>query len=163
MITKFKLFEYILPNQANREDNAVQTVIDRLRNVAWVHLSKTAVDLILENNPHLNAIKILEEGTTPYKNYVDELSNGGWGNVTAKRFAEQNHLIYVNTPEGKKQAEELAQLIRSNDGFAVRRKGDLLKDIKDEKRVGELLEYDPLEIKAYLQRNYPPEIFNKIF
>ena len=119
--------ESIRAEEAHRDKSAVQTVIDRKRDLGFITL-KTTVDLSIDE--FWNLIKTHNLGTiklpgNPFDAY-----------------------IYFNKGAEKK-AKELAKIANKYDGYL-----SYEATKQESKRIGELLGYAKEDINWYLNKNY---------
>lgn len=171
MIFKFKLFEtiklleYVDSKDVGNAYDALRSVINKDRLVAWVSDFDDDLDIdnIMKKYPYLKKIKLFDSGTDIYQKALENKYHIFKSLHTAKRYLLNQVIIYVD--DGEKNANELAQIIRRNNGSAVSKISDkytIDDQIKDHIRVGELLEYDPEKIEEFLLRiNMPTALINK--
>jgi hypothetical protein len=121
-----KIKEDIDPSEANRNLNAVQTLVDGKRKVAMIVLKgqSEAADVIkLINDNKLKKIGI------------------------DQRPGDEAYVVYV--PGAEADAKEFTNIINRYGGYA-----SIKASYEDSRRMGELLGYKKEAINAYLKKNY---------
>jgi hypothetical protein len=120
------LNETIRASEAYTDKGAMQTIIDRKRNVGW--LVRGATDPgdweELQGMIQQNGLKTMHVEGNEYDAYV------------------------VYRPGHEKQARELKGIAEKYGGFLYWNATE-----EDSRRIGELLEYDPEDIEDYIQQN----------
>lgn len=171
MITNFKIFEniklleYVDSKDVGSAYDAFKSIVNKDRLVAWVidYNDELDIDNQMKKYPYLKKIQLFEKGTDIYQKALDSKYHFFNSLHTAREYLLNQYVLYLE--EGEKNANELAQIIRRNDGSAVSDISDkytIDDQIKDHIRVGELLEYSPEKIKEFLIRiNMPTELIDK--
>jgi hypothetical protein len=121
-----KIKEDIDPSEANRNLNAVQTLVDGKRKIAMIALKgqSEAADVIkLINDNKLKKIGI------------------------DQRPGDEVYVVYV--PGAEADAKEFTNIINRYGGYA-----SVKASYEDSRRMGELLGYKKEAINAYLKKNY---------
>jgi hypothetical protein len=121
-----KIKEDIDPSEANRNLNAVQTLVDGKRKIAMIALKgqSEAADVIkLINDNKLKKIGI------------------------DQRPGDEAYVVYV--PGAEADAKEFTNIINRYGGYA-----SVKASYEDSRRMGELLGYKKEAINAYLKKNY---------
>jgi len=136
------LNEEIDASEAYEVDSAIQTVIDRKRNVGLVDLDSTEVEDLKQKG--INLIPVFPEGSDIRNQYTKEMS--GWGESGAKHFADRSYIIYNN--EGKQDAIKLYNYMKSHKGFVSD------SSPQEAMYVGKLLGYSDSSIEDYINRKY---------
>lgn len=165
-ISNFKefLYEYVDSKDVGSPEVALKSVINKDRLVAFLgsKLQNDDLEEMVERYSYLDYIQLFEEGTIEYKKALKSKSELLDSVYKAKEFLTSLYIVYVNTEEGEKNANELASIIRRNDGSMVDLNGNKESQIKDHIRVGELLEYSPEKIREFLLAiKMPLELVNK--
>lgn len=158
-------YEYVNPADVTNSQKAVDSILSKRRNVAMVDVTQDEIQKLESEYPFVKFKRVLEEGTPEYKNYVEELK--GWKKafgISPEYLANTYYIMYIDSPKGKSQAEELHQILKRNNGFTSNKDlHGIEQSLWDEYRVGQLLEYDPDSIRNYLYRNYPKHQVDRIF
>jgi len=139
---KGRLKEEIDASEAYEVDSAIQTVIDKKRNVGLVDLDSQDVEELKQKG--INVIPVFPEGSDIRNQYTKEMS--GWGESGAKYFADRSFIIYNN--EGKQDAKKLYDYMKSHNGF--------VSDTSPQEAmyIGKLLGYSDNSIEDYINRKY---------
>lgn len=122
MIFKFKLFEsiklleYVDSKDVGNAYDALRSVINKDRLVAWISDFDDDLDIdnIMKKYPYLKKIKLFDLSTEIYQKALEDKYHFFNSLHTAKKFLLNQAIIYVK--DGEKKANELAQIIRKNNG-----------------------------------------------
>jgi hypothetical protein len=122
-----KLEESIRAEEAYRDKSAVQTVIDRKRDLGYITL-KTMVDLSIDE-------------------FWDLVKTHNLGIIKLPKN-EFEAYIYFNKGAEKK-AKELAKIANKYGGYLSYEATE-----QESRRIGELLGYDKKDVDGYINKNY---------
>ncbi len=120
------LSESIKAEEAYRDENAIQTVIDGKRDLGFITLIGS---------------------TLPEKVIWTMIKDGGLKTIS---LPENKHKAYIYyRPGAEKKAKELADIANKYEGYLS------WEATKEEtQRIGELLNYDKRDIDTYVNKNY---------
>ena len=139
----FTLKEDIDASEAYGNEDSIQTVIDKKRNVGLVDLSPN--DILDLQEKGINIMPVFPEDSEIRNQYHSSMSKS-WGDHGAKKWADKIHIIYNN--EGSDDANKLYDYMKSKGGFVS-------DDTPEEaKYIGKLLGYDDKSIEEYINRRY---------
>jgi hypothetical protein len=122
-----KLEESIRAEEAYRDKSALQTVIDRKRDLGYITL-KTMVDLSIDE-------------------FWDLVKTHNLGIIKLPKN-EFEAYIYFNKGAEKK-AKELAKIANKYEGYLSYEATE-----QESRRIGELLGYDKKDVDGYIHKNY---------
>lgn len=120
------LNETIKAEDAHRDENAIQTVIDGKRDLGFLTVNGS---------------------TLPEKIIWTMIKDGGLKTI---KLPENKHNAYIYyRPGAEKKAKELADIANKYGGYLS---WEATKE--ESKRIGELLDYDKRDIDWYINKNY---------
>lgn len=119
------LKEVIKADDAYRDEDAIQTVIDGRRNLGFI------------------AVKA---STMKEEDIWNTIKNGGLETVEVKGNAHDAYIYY--RPGAKAEALELKAIAEKYGGYLLHNTPD-----EDSRRIGQLLGYNPADIEAYIEKN----------
>ena len=141
---QFILKENIDASEAYDNEDSIQTVIDKKRNVGLVDLSPN--DILDLQEKGINIMPVFPEDSDIRNQYHSSMSKS-WGDNGAKKWADKIHIIYND--EGSNDANKLYDYMKSKGGFVS-------DDTPEEaKYIGKLLGYDDKSIEHYKQDQNP--------
>lgn len=120
------LNETIRSEEAHRDINAVQTVIDGKRDLGFLTIVGS---------------------TLPEKDFWDMIKSGKLKTISLPDNMHRAYIYY--RPSAEKKAKELADIANKYGGYLA---WDATKE--DSRRIGELLSYDKRDIDWYINKNY---------
>lgn len=140
---QFILKENIDASEAYDNEDSIQTVIDKKRNVGLVDLSPN--DILDLQEKGINIMPVFPEDSDIRNQYHSSMSKS-WGDNGAKKWADKIHIIYND--EGSNDANKLYDYMKSKGGFVS-------DDTPEEaKYIGKLLGYDDKSIEGYINKRY---------
>jgi hypothetical protein len=120
------LNESIRAEEAHRDENAIQTVIDGKRDVGFLTIIGS---------------------TMSEKDIWDMIKGGGLKTIQLKGNTHKGYIYYK--PGAEKNAKELENIANKYGGYLA---WDATE--QDSRRIGELLNYDKRDIDWYINKNY---------
>jgi hypothetical protein len=125
-LTKISINETIRAEDAYRDLNAVQTVIDNKRDLGFITLIGS---------------------TLPSEEFWEMIDDNNLKTMKVKGNDYQAYIYY--RPNAEKKAKELQSIAQKYGGYLA---WDATEE--DSRRIGELLGYDKKDIDAYINKNY---------
>jgi hypothetical protein len=120
------IYETIRAEDASKDLNAVQTVIDNKRDLGFITLIGS---------------------TLPTEQFWEMIDNNNLKTLKVKGNTYQAYIYYK--PGAEKKARELRDIAQKYGGYLA---WDATKE--DSRRIGELLDYDKKDIDTYINKNY---------
>jgi hypothetical protein len=120
------IYETIRAEDASKDLNAVQTVIDNKRDLGFITLIGS---------------------TLPTEQFWEMIDDNNLKTLKVKGNTYQAYIYY--RPGAEKKARELRDIAQKYGGYLA---WDATEE--DSRRIGELLDYDKKDIDAYISKNY---------
>jgi hypothetical protein len=120
------IYETIRAEDASKDLNAVQTVIDNKRDLGFITLIGS---------------------TLPTEQFWEMIDNNNLKTLKVKGNTYQAYIYY--RPGAEKKARELRDIAQKYGGYLA---WDATEE--DSRRIGELLDYDKKDIDTYINKNY---------
>ncbi len=145
------LNEEIDASEAYRNEDAIQTLLDKKRNVGYIDLDSNEVEEVKQKG--INLIPVFPQGTDIRNQYTKEMSSSAWSEKTANYFADRAFIIYND--EGEQDAIKLYNYIKSHKGFVSD------SSPEEARYVGKLLGYNDRSIQEYITKHYGNQELNE--
>lgn len=126
MIKLKDLLETIKAEEAHRDANAVQTVVDGKRDLGYITIKGSTLD---------------------EKDFWDMVKQGGLKTIKVPENPYEAYIYF--RPGADQKANELKTIAMKYGGFLAY---DATEE--DSRRIGELLDYEKSDIDAYINKNY---------
>lgn len=141
-----KLNEEIDASEAYSEEDSINTVLNRKRDIGLVSLDPTQLNKLLKANPDLRYYRVCDNPVVREK-YIDAFKNS-MQRLDAERYADTNIIIYWNNKDGNYKAKKLLDIIHSRNGFIY---GD---SPREEMIIGKLLGYSKDSIRKFIEKKF---------